>query len=79
MCFLQHLIEELNELWSTGVKTYDCSARTNFTMRAVLLWTISEFLAYGMLSGWTTHGRLSCPYCMGSTDVFQLKNGRKTS
>ncbi|XP_056847467.1 uncharacterized protein LOC130498122 [Raphanus sativus] len=38
-----------------------------------------DFPAYGMLSGWTTHGRLSCPYCMGSTDAFQLKNGRKTS
>ncbi|XP_013594680.1 PREDICTED: uncharacterized protein LOC106302795 [Brassica oleracea var. oleracea] len=32
-----------------------------------------------MLSGWTTHERLSCPYCMGSTDAFQLKNVRKTS
>ena len=77
--FLQPLIEELKELWSTGVQTYDCSTKTNFTMRAVLLWTISDFPAYGMLSGWTTHGRLSCPYCMGSTDAFQLKNGRKTS
>ena len=77
--FLQPLIEELKELWSTGVQTYDCSTRTNFTMRAVLLWTISDFPAYGMLSGWTTHGRLACPYCMGSTDAFQLKNGRKTS
>ena len=48
-------------------------------MRAVFLWTISDFAAYGMLSGWTTHGRLSCPYCMGSTDAFQLKSGRKTS
>ncbi|XP_048617051.1 uncharacterized protein LOC106405520 [Brassica napus] len=77
--FLHPLIEELKELWSTGVQTYDCSTRTNFTMRAVLLWTISDFPAYMMLSGWTTHGRLSCPYCMGSTDAFQLKNGRKTS
>ncbi|XP_056841656.1 uncharacterized protein LOC130494856 [Raphanus sativus] len=77
--FLRPLIEELKELWSTGVQTYDCSTKTNFTMRTVLLWTISDFPAYGMLSGWTTHGRLSCPYCMGSTDAFQLKNGRKTS
>ena len=48
-------------------------------MRAVLLWTISDFPAYEILSGWTTHGRLACPYCMGSTYTFQLKNGRKTS
>ena len=76
--FLQPLIEELKQLWSEGVRTYDCSLKNNFTMRAVLLWTISDFPAYGMLSGWTTHGRLSCPYCLGSTDAFQLKNGRKS-
>ena len=77
--FLQPLIKELKDLWSTGVRTYDCSTKTNFTMRAMLLWTISDFPAYGMLSGWTTHGRLACPYCNGTTDAFQLKNGRKTS
>ena len=42
------------------------------------MWTISDFPAYGMLSGWTTHGRLACPYCRGRTDAFQLKHGRKT-
>ena len=31
-----------------------------------------------MLSGWTTHGRLSCPHCQDNTDAFQLKHGRKT-
>ena len=76
--FLQPLIQELQSLWSEGVRTYDCSMKNNFTMRAVLLWTISDFPAYGMLSGWTTHGRLSCPICRGSTDAFQLKNGRKS-
>ncbi|XP_056864031.1 uncharacterized protein LOC130511177 [Raphanus sativus] len=55
--FLQPLIQELKELSSEGVRTYDCSTKTNFTMRAVLLWMISDFPAYGMLSGWTTHGR----------------------
>ena len=77
--FLQPLIEELKELWSTGAHTYDCSTKTNFTMRAILLWTIIDFPAYEMLSGWTMHRRLACPYCMGSTCAFQLKHGRKTS
>ena len=77
--FLQPLIEELKELWSTGAQTYDCSTKTNFTMREVLLWTISDFPAYGILSEWTTHGRLACPYYMESTCAFQLKHGRKTS
>ncbi|XP_020878682.1 uncharacterized protein LOC110227712 isoform X2 [Arabidopsis lyrata subsp. lyrata] len=73
------LIYELQQLWYTGVSTFDYSQQQNFTMRAVLMWTISDFPAYGMLSGWTTHGRLSCPYCMHQTDAFQLKHGRKTS
>ncbi|KAG7543657.1 Transposon En/Spm-like [Arabidopsis thaliana x Arabidopsis arenosa] len=75
--FLQPLIHELKNLWSEGVQTFDYSNKQNFNMRAVLMWTISDFPAYGMLSGWTTHGRLSCPYCMDRTDAFQLKHGRK--
>lgn len=39
-------------------------------MRAILLWPISASLAYGMLSRWKTHGILSCPYCLGTTDVI---------
>lgn len=40
------------------------------------MWTINDFLAYGMLSGWSTHGVLSCPICM---DQSNLKEGRKPS
>lgn len=76
--FLQPLIEELNGLWTDGVESYDVSLKQNFTLRAMLLWTISDFPAYAMLSGWTTHGRLACPYCMGDTEAFWLKHGRKT-
>ena len=76
--FLQPLIEELKELWSTGVDAYDVSLSQNFNLKAVLLWTISDFPAYSMLSGWTTHGKLSCPICMESTKSLYLPNGRKT-
>lgn len=41
--FLQPLIDELKELWETGVKTFDTHAKETFNMRAVLLWTISDF------------------------------------
>lgn len=75
--FLQPLIHELQELWHVGVRTYDASQHMNFNMHVVLMWTISDFPAYGMLSGWTTHRRLSCPYYLNESDAFQLKNGRK--
>ena len=45
--FLQPLIQELKVLWSDEVRTYDCSMKNNFTMRAVLLWTISDFPSMG--------------------------------
>ena len=48
-------------------------------MRALLFWTISDFPAYFMLSGWTTAGKLACPYCMDDSDAFTLYRGGKTS
>ncbi|XP_019094576.1 PREDICTED: uncharacterized protein LOC109129967 [Camelina sativa] len=76
--FLQPLIDELKELWYNGVEAYDISLNQNFNMKVVLMWTISDFPAYSMLSGRTTHGRLACPICMDDTGAFQLPAGRKT-
>ena len=75
--FLRPLIDELMLLWDQGVETYDAHKKQNFLLRAALLWTINDFPAYGMLSGWSTHGRLSCPYCMENTKAFRLQYGRK--
>ncbi|XP_049406217.1 uncharacterized protein LOC125869837 [Solanum stenotomum] len=47
--YLQPLIEELNELWETGVETFDASTRKNFKLHASLLWTINDFPAYANL------------------------------
>ena len=77
--FLQPLIAKLKHLWEVGVETYDVSQKQNFQMRASLLWTISDFPAYSMLSGWSTAGKLACPHCMEYSDAFSLPNGRKTS
>nr|GFB49473.1 hypothetical protein [Tanacetum cinerariifolium] len=68
--FLQPLIDELYVLWKDGVDSYDAFRDSNFNLKAALMWTINDFLAYGMLSGWSTHGRLSCPYCMEKSKAF---------
>ena len=52
--YLQPLIDELKLLWESGVETYDASRNETFQMRAALMWTISDFPAYAMLSGWST-------------------------
>ncbi|XP_057779596.1 uncharacterized protein LOC130998182 [Salvia miltiorrhiza] len=77
--FLQPLIAELIQLWNVGVLTYDVSLKQNFQMRAALLWTISDFPAYSMLSGWSTAGRLACPHCMDETEAFTLSHSGKQS
>ncbi|KAF5799082.1 hypothetical protein HanRHA438_Chr07g0310641 [Helianthus annuus] len=77
--FLRPLIDELKELYGEGIEVYDAYRKENFIMRVILLWTVSDFPAYAMLSGWSTHGRLACPYCMGDTNAFWLHAGGKTS
>ena len=76
--FLRPLVDELDLLWKDGVVTYDASTKQNFTMRAALQWTVSDFPAYENLSGWGTKGHLACPWCMGDTKSFQLPKGGKT-
>ncbi|KAK2369072.1 hypothetical protein QL285_082226 [Trifolium repens] len=77
--YLQPLIDELKLLWNEGVLTYDISRKKNFIMKAALMWTINDFPAYGMLSGWSTAGKLACPYCMDQSKAFFLKHGGKCS
>ena len=75
--YLQPLIDELKELWEEVVETYDAYASEYFQLHAVLLWTINDFPAYGMLSGWSTKGKLACPVCNEWTCSLTLKNGKK--
>jgi hypothetical protein len=75
--YLQPLIEELQQLWNVGVHTFDASTKTNFVMRAQLMWTINDFPAYADLSGWPNRGEKACPCCMYSTRSKWLKHGGK--
>jgi len=76
---LRPLIDELAQLWSSGALTYDVSRKRNFLMRVALMWTINDFSAYRMLSAWSTHGKLACPYCMENNKAFTLANRGKAS
>ncbi|GKD97387.1 putative transposon, En/Spm-like protein, partial [Tanacetum coccineum] len=52
--FLEPLVDDLHTLFETGVDTYDASTKENFNLRAIVLWTINDYLALGTLCG--------CPY-----------------
>jgi hypothetical protein len=75
--YLQPLIDELKQLWEHGVETYDASLEHNFRLHAAVLWTINDFPAYAVLSGWSTKGELACPSCHKDTCSSRLKYGRK--
>jgi len=76
---LHPLIDELMQLWSSRALTYDISRKHNFVMRAALMWTINDFPTYVMVSSWSTHGKLACPYYMENNKAFTLTNGGEAS
>ncbi|XP_022850555.1 uncharacterized protein LOC111372431 [Olea europaea var. sylvestris] len=75
--YLQPLIEDLKELWNIGVDIYDGFIKSTFNLKAVLMWTIKDFPAYGNLSGYPTKGEAACPVCGLSTCAKWLTYSRK--
>ncbi|KAI5337966.1 hypothetical protein L3X38_017237 [Prunus dulcis] len=74
---LEPLVEDLRTLWD-GVKgVYDFFRQQSFTLKAVLLWTINDFPAYGNLSGCTTKGYYACPICGDKTYAERLEHENK--
>jgi hypothetical protein len=63
--YLAPVFEELVELWK-GVRVVDAlqpAKRREFTMRAILMWTIHNFLSYGIVYGSQHQGYRACPPC----------------
>jgi hypothetical protein len=71
-------MEELKELWQR-VDAYDSHLKCQFNLHAAYLWSINDYLPYGIFAGWYVHGRLNCPVCMDDSDVLRLQHGRKDS
>ncbi|KAE8727748.1 hypothetical protein F3Y22_tig00005377pilonHSYRG00070 [Hibiscus syriacus] len=73
--YLAPLIADLKLLWETGMKTYDAYKKEYFNLRAILLWNINDFPAYGNLSGCVTKGEDIYDYLTG----FETSWGKKTT
>ncbi|KAA0040682.1 uncharacterized protein E5676_scaffold534G00180 [Cucumis melo var. makuwa] len=71
--YLQPLIEELTELWTFGVPTYDSLIGQFFQQYATLLWMINDFPTYGDLLRWSTKRYQACPICMGDRSSFEIR------
>ncbi|XP_073137370.1 uncharacterized protein [Henckelia pumila] len=75
--YLEPLVEDLKKLWDTGVEAYDAFSKSMFNLKAILMWTINDFPAYGNLSGCTTKGRFACPICGEDVCSMWLKYSKK--
>lgn len=70
--YMSPLLEELRELWIEGVACYDAArwrGEAMFTLRAMVLWCIHDFPAYGMMAGTTNKGYCGCPICGPNTQA----------
>ncbi|KAL4582382.1 hypothetical protein LXL04_006929 [Taraxacum kok-saghyz] len=76
--YMSPLIDDLKTLWSSGVDVYDAYKKEQFQLRAMIFCTISDFPAYGNLSGYKTKGKKDCPVCEDMTSSICLKNCKKT-
>ncbi|KAK9073133.1 hypothetical protein SSX86_007456 [Deinandra increscens subsp. villosa] len=70
--FLEPLIDHLELLFEAGVETYDAYAQEQFTLRAVVLWTINDYPALGTLCGCPYSGFRGCVVCREETKCIRL-------
>jgi hypothetical protein len=61
--YMAPLIEELQVLWR-GVVAYDVAkvkGKKKIILQAMLMWTIHDYLAYGLVVGCVHQGYKACP------------------
>jgi hypothetical protein len=61
---MQPLIKELKQLWK-GVEAYDYHKKQKFNLIVAYLWSIHDFLAYGIFPGW----------CVQKFDLSHMRQG----
>ncbi|KAL6129740.1 hypothetical protein ACLB2K_073089 [Fragaria x ananassa] len=75
--YLQPLVDDLKVLWDGIEQVYNSVRGEYFKLKAVLLWTINDFPAYGNLSGCVVKGYNACPICVDQTKPYRLKHLKK--
>lgn len=61
--YIAPIVDELKQLWSTGVQCFDASSKESFTTKAILLWTMHDYPGYGVASSLQTQGFFGFPPC----------------
>jgi len=68
--YLQPLVDELHVLWKS-VKAWDTYLGASFSFKTMCMWSIHDFLGYGLFVGCVTKGQIGCPPC-GPTIEFRF-------
>nr|GEV68942.1 hypothetical protein [Tanacetum cinerariifolium] len=76
--YLRPIIDDMINLWETGIEIYDAYKKERFQLFAMIYCIINDFPAYGNLSGYGTKGEKACPVCENGTHYRWLTNCRKT-
>jgi hypothetical protein len=79
--FIRPLLDELKKLWS-GVIAQDFLREPSerwFILRAILMWVIGDYPAYGLISGMCTHGLKGCTVCGPATEARTAKSSSKVT
>ena len=75
--FMQPVYDELNELFDTGMSTYDASRDERFQLYAAISHSMSDYPGTGILAQYSVMGQLGCVSCEDETSSRRLNHGNK--
>ena len=74
--FLEPLMEDMKILWEDGVKMMDTSLKKEFTLKAIIFVTITNYPGLFSLSG-LIKGKSGCVVCIDGTCYTYLSASKK--
>ena len=74
--FLEPLMEDMKILWEDGVKMMDASLKKEFTLKAIIFVTITDYPGLFSLSG-LIKGKSGCVVCIDGTCYTYLSASKK--
>jgi hypothetical protein len=75
--FLEPLMEDMQKLWDEGVEMVDAFEKKEFTLRAIIFVTITDYPGLFSLSG-QIKGKTGCVVCIDGTCCVYLNASMKT-
>jgi hypothetical protein len=74
--FLEPLMEDMQKLWVEGVKVMDASLKKEFSLKAIIFVTITDYPGLFSLSG-QIKGKTGCVVCINDTCYTYLSASKK--